>query len=289
MKKVLTLSAAIIGLLLLLLGLVGNGGNWPAVENPPGQGEALDPRRLQLGQVSHSAVATGRLIREPQNTWSNLAFVFAGAYLACCARLRMSRLAGVALIAVGVGSFVYHASASRALRHLDVAAVYGLFFVTTLLAAGCIQARWRTRLEAYAAFWATAGVAFAIIATGARNVLVLGVKPLALSTVTAAASSMFVGALVFLAGRCHSRRAAFGVGATVALLLAAVACQLGDRPGGWLLNPEAAVQAHALWHVFASAAVFVGVRLIDASPPPDAVCRPQRDETNSRTRSGASG
>jgi hypothetical protein len=270
MKKVLTVSAAVVGLLLLLLGLVGHGGKWPAVENPPGQGEALDARALQLGQVSHSAAAIGRLIREPQNTWSNLAFVFAGAYLACCARLRMSRLAGVALMAVGVGSFVYHASASRALRHLDVAAVYGLFFATTLLAVGSVQARWSTRLEAHPGFWAAAGVAFAIIAAGARNVLVLGVKPLALSTVTAAASSMFVGALVFLAWRSRSRRAAVEVGVTVALLLAAVACQLGDRPGGWLLNPEAAVQAHALWHVLASAAVFVGVQLIDRYSAPDA-------------------
>jgi hypothetical protein len=177
--------------------------------------------------------------------------------------LRTARLAGIALMAVGVGSFLYHASASRTLRHLDVGAMYGLFFVTTVLALGCVHARWRTVFEAHIRFVATAALTFAVAAAGARNFVVLGVKPLALTTVTAAASSFFIGALLLLAWRRRSVRMAAGIGSIVALFLGAVVCQLGDRPGGWLLAPESVVQAHALWHVFASLAVLWAVRLVD--------------------------
>lgn len=75
------LSVVVVLALVVTLAFVGTADQWPAVESPPRQGEALDERALERGEFSHSPLAVGRLIREPQNTWSNLAFIFAGACL----------------------------------------------------------------------------------------------------------------------------------------------------------------------------------------------------------------
>ncbi len=263
MKKAVVLSVVVVLALVVTLAFVGAADQWPAVESPPRQGEALDERALERGEFSHSPLAVGRLIREPQNTWSNLAFIFAGACLACLTSLRASRFVGAALVAVGVGSFLYHASASRSLRHLDVGAMYGLFFAMTALASGSLHSRLRQVTESRVLLLAAAALAFAAFATAARNFVILGVKPLALSTVTAAASSLFSGSLILLAWRKRSLRLAVGVGSAVALFLGAVVCQIGDRPGGWLLDPASGVQAHALWHVLAALALSLAVQMFE--------------------------
>lgn len=117
--------------LALTLALVRDAARWPEAEVPPRQGEAV-----QRGSTppQHLPEALRRLVREPQNTWSNLAFVLGGAALVVTARLRMARGVGVSLVAVGIGSFLYHASASRTLRHLDVGAMYWLFLLLAVLA-----------------------------------------------------------------------------------------------------------------------------------------------------------
>jgi len=114
---------------------------WPSPESPPRQGEALADGKLSSGRTVHSEAALARLIREPQNTWSNLAFVICGAWLATASTLRMSRMAGAALIMVGIGSFLYHASASTTFRTIDVGSMYGLFFILVCLAAASLSGR----------------------------------------------------------------------------------------------------------------------------------------------------
>ena len=54
---------------------------WPAVEMPPKQGESVSTEDVVRGILRHDPVALARVIREPQNTWSNLAFVLAGAFV----------------------------------------------------------------------------------------------------------------------------------------------------------------------------------------------------------------
>src|SRR4051812_4180964 len=85
---------------------------WPPPEAPPQQGEAAcdASRTSSKTGLTHSSQALGHLIREPQNTWSNLAFVLGGAWLVSARSLRLARITGVALIGVGAGSFFYHAS-----------------------------------------------------------------------------------------------------------------------------------------------------------------------------------
>src|SRR4051812_47378339 len=107
MIRAIGIFVAVLSMLLLALAWVHAPDNWPPVEPKPYQGEAAD-----LTKAGHSAPALARLIREPQNTCSNLVFVFGGAFLFATSRTRGARLIGVPLVAVGVGSFLYHASAS---------------------------------------------------------------------------------------------------------------------------------------------------------------------------------
>ncbi len=249
--------------LLIMLGLVGRADRWPPPENPPRQGEALDAAALRRGAVGHSAGALARLIREPENTWSNLAFILGGAWLLTQASRRRARGVGVALIATGVGSFLYHASASRTLRHLDVGAMYWLFIGTAAFAIASIRPRLARWLEAPGTGFAAAAAVAAGLVTAGRNLRLAGVKPLALTTLTALTAAVLAAALGLTALRRRTVRARLGAGGALALFALAVICQVGDRPGGWLVNPEGVIQAHALWHVLSAAALVLAVRTLD--------------------------
>ena len=256
--------------LVVMLGLVGAvaivGGNWPAPENPPRQGEALDIAALEHGVVIHSQVAVSRLIREPQNTWSNLAFIAAGAYLVSRRLSRSARLVGGALIAVGIGSFLYHASASRSLRRADVAAMYGFFFATSALCVGSLSRTVGELLERRGFWLSIATLAVALSATAGRNVVVLGAKPFSLVVATVAASAILIPTLIVVALRRRSARTLSLVAAAVGLFSIAVICQIGDRPGGWLCAPGSVVQAHAVWHVLAAVAALLAVLALEKKP-----------------------
>src|SRR5688500_9400020 len=136
--------ATLVGLL-LTLALVRNPLRWPAPEPRPYQGEAAD-----VTKSGHTAAALGRLIREPQNTWSNLAFVVGGALLLGTARCRVARLLGIPLIAVGIGSFLYHASASARLRELDVGAMNWLFAMAIVLCVSIVIEKAQPSIERHA-------------------------------------------------------------------------------------------------------------------------------------------
>lgn len=280
MKIVAKISFVTMAGLLVALIWVEHPERWPALEHPARQGEALDILALQHAQFVHSGQASGRLVREPQNTWSNLAFVLAGAVLVSRASTGSVRLIGAALVAVGIGSFLYHASASRALRHLDVGAMNGLFFTTTVFVTTRYSDRFRARVESYIWVVAVAALGFAVIATLARNFVLFGVKPLALTTVTAGAATVLIGALILEARRRRSIRVVVHVAAAIALFFLAVICQIGDRPGGWLLSPDSPVQAHALWHVLSALALFIAVRALDL--PATTTTNLEREEPGKR-------
>ncbi len=65
-------------------------------------------------------------IAEPSNTWSNLIYFGVAAYLFAKYRTRHGALAIVTLasLLIGLGSFAFHASATRAGEVLDLAAMY---------------------------------------------------------------------------------------------------------------------------------------------------------------------
>jgi hypothetical protein len=176
---------------------------------------------------------------------------------------RVARVLGIALVAVGVGSFLYHASASRTLRHLDVAAMYWLFISATVFSAGSFWPSIRARIEAHLGLFVAGTFVLAVCAACGRNVRVLGFKPAALSVATPAAATILTLALTMAAVRQRSGAVTIRVATSIVLFVIAVACQIGDRPGGWLCDPEAVVQAHAIWHVFSAAAFVIAVFVLD--------------------------
>ncbi|MEZ5278514.1 MAG: ceramidase domain-containing protein [Opitutaceae bacterium] len=262
MGRALFLTAVVSAILAVTLVCIGSGSGWPEPEQPPRQGEALDPVALPGDTAAHSSKALGRLVREPQNTWSNLAFVAVGAYLVAIGSNRVRGLAGASLICVGIGSFLYHASASRTLRHVDVAAMYGLYFATSALAVGSFHGVVGRLFDRRISVVVIGTILFGAGAATARNWVVFGVKPLALTNLTFVAATLLIGAVTVAVLRRKSRRVTLkGIGA-VALFGMAVVFQVGDRPGGWLCNPGAAIQAHAMWHVFSALSLLLAVCVI---------------------------
>ncbi len=69
-----------------------------------------------------------RLIREPQNTISNLAYCSAGLAILLAARKRLSRSLGFSSIFLGLGSGFYHASLLPEWRLVDILRVYVVLF-----------------------------------------------------------------------------------------------------------------------------------------------------------------
>jgi hypothetical protein len=244
--------------LLLALAAVREPGRWPAPEPTPYQGEAA----AKTGP-GHSAVALARLIREPQNTWSNLAFIVGGACLLVTSRTRPAQTLGVPVVAVGIGSFLYHASAATRLRQLDVAAMYWLCVLATVY---CASLAWPKRtgwIRRHHVATALSALVLALALTLARNVTLMGFKPLSLTVVTVLASAGLLLTLAAVAHRRESVSAALQLLGIVTVFGAAVFLQVGDRPGGRLYRPDAILQAHAVWHMLAALAFTWAIAVLD--------------------------
>lgn len=243
------------------LAFIGRPERWPPPEQPPRQGEAMDA--VPGAPPGHASAALGRLVREPQNTWSNVAFVLGGAVLIAVGINRNARMIGVVLIAVGIGSFLYHASASRTLRHLDVGAMNWLFLVAALFSVSSHWPALRKHGDRFTGTILIVTLVLAVVATAGRNWRVLNFKPLALSNTTATAATIMITSLILVAWHRRSWSTTVGLAGIVTLFAVALTCQIGDRPGGWLCDPNAIVQAHALWHIFSAAAFVLAVRELD--------------------------
>lgn len=262
MNRTLLISLLVLLALLATLAVVRDPTRWPAPEPVPYQGEAADP-----AGGAHSAAALSRLVREPQNTWSNLAFVVAGAFLVSTCRGRLARASGIPLIAVGIGSFLYHASASATLRQLDVGAMYWLFVVAAVYCLAMVAPRLRPKLEAHAFAITLLSLLAAAVLVFTRNITVLGFKPLSLQAATVIASAAMLLTLANIIWRKESVAAALQFLGIVTLFGAAVYFQVSDRPGGTLYRPAALLQAHAVWHVLAAAAFAWVITLLDRHGP----------------------
>lgn len=141
--------------------------------------------------------------------------------------------------------------------------MYALFTAMALMALSTLWPRLGRFVEARIVAIGAASLTIAIAVTVFRNISIFEVKPLALSTVTAVTASVFIAALLLRTIRAPSIPLVSRAGISVVFFVIAVVCQIGDRPGGWLLNPDAIVQAHSLWHVFSALAVGLVVSCLD--------------------------
>ena len=241
---------------------------WGSVEPPKAQCEAYSTSRLRAAKVLTPEIydpqKLDRLLREPQNTVSNLAYVFVGLAVLLSSRRQISRSFGVAGVFLGLGSGIYHASLLPEWRMIDILGVYVV--LCSLLIVG------------YAAAFRLAGRRFDFAATVAawlaavpagihRNDLrIAGFKLLDSTYVVVAAVSLGVVSVLLCWRHARgSRRYLLGV---IALILAAPIAFFGglaDRFGGLLANPEALIQGHTLWHGFGTAAMLAAYEAFAAT------------------------
>src|SRR5690349_1226170 len=104
--------------------LAPSGNYWKSVEPPKAQVEAYDVSRVHSEPTLTSAVydprKLDRLVREPQNTISNLAYACAGFAILVAARTPAAKMLGLAGIFLGFGSGMYHASLLPEWRMVDI-------------------------------------------------------------------------------------------------------------------------------------------------------------------------
>jgi hypothetical protein len=253
---------------------------WGAPEVSKAQCEALDAATLPpmvkdaLARAYHARVAAA-IVREPQNTWSNLAFVFSGALIVARDRRVFPRLLGAALVALGIASGLYHASLLPAWRTVDVATMGWVSFALVCVGGAAVSPRLAALRPAVQLALGGIGGALAMTAAVFRNdVRVAGVKPFdSTYTTIAGVAAVFVllagGVLIAARRRERVRPLLVRLGLLAVGVAAAAFCQLNDRPGRCLCAPDGVVQGHAAWHVLMAAAAALAqalFRRIEARP-----------------------
>jgi hypothetical protein len=184
-------------------------------------------------------------ITQPANAWSSLGFVVAGiaAILAVRPPARRERtlvvLLGGALLAVGVGSFLFHATLTLWGQFVDVLPMYAVGCV--LLAGAVVRLGWvppRAAAVGGAALLALLGVALWVWPESRRVLFAAVLLPgIALELVLARTS------------RAPARWLYAGLG----LLVTAYLVWVLDQAGVWC-DPVSWLQGHALWHLLGAAA-----------------------------------
>lgn len=264
-SRAVVFTFAVAFLLAVMTSLAGGRFAWGPPEIPKAQCEALAAAAVSpsvqtaLANAYQERVAAA-IIREPQNTWSNLAFVFVGVLVWAHDRRVFARLFGAALVALGLASGLYHASLVPALRTADVATMGWVSFALCChgFVAGLRPATEENRTLDLC--FGIVGGALAMTAAVFRNdVRIAGIKPFD-STYT---TVLGIGGVFILAvfGLWRALRARPGLRfpfSRIALLVAVVAtaafCQINDRVGHCFCAPESPIQAHAVWHVLMATA-----------------------------------
>ncbi len=232
---------------------------WKSVEPPKAQCEAYRPDRTKppppLADDAYDGVRLNRLIREPQNTVSNLAYIVAGLALLISGRKPATGGLGLAAIFLGFGSGVYHASLLPEWRLIDILGVYAVLYLLLLVGAGALSSRIANGPVAWMLVVATW---LAAIYTGIHrnDVRVAGFKLFDSTYVFVAAVAVGCVLMLLAARRATNRRAlgrALGFFATTAAI--SFTGGLGDRFGSFWANPDGWVQGHAVWHTFGAIAL----------------------------------
>lgn len=245
------------------------GDYWKMVEPPKAQCEAYHAAQLRTQKVLTSEVydqrKLNRLIREPQNTISNLAYLTAGLAILLAGRRTASMGLGWAAVFLGVGSAVYHASLLPEWRMLDILGVYAVLYGLLLVGLSAI-------LNSMSDGWRGWGMvilvwAFAIYTGVHRNdIRWFGLKIFDSTYVFVVAVALGCGFALFAYRKAVNRAAYFR--ALVVLIIAATISfsgGIGDRFGGFWAAPESVLQGHAIWHVFGAIALLAAYEIFAAA------------------------
>ncbi len=266
-----------VGLVILRFNPAGD--FWKSAEIPKAQLEACDPRKLVSWAAPTTALyreeALHRLVREPQNTISNLAYFFTGFAVLLAAATVPGRALGLAGIFLALGSGLYHCSLLPEWRLIDILGVYVVLGTLLVLGLGGIVRGWSSGWRAWA--WpAAAWVAAAWMGIHRNDYRWGWFKPFD-STVVVAAGMAGGFVLVALAWRKiavqdRRRAAALSAGMTGCFVVAILGGQ-GDRAGGFWANPNGLIQGHAVWHVAGAAALLLAYEIFALADVEWSTCR----------------
>jgi len=192
---------------------------------------------------------SGGIPNQIEASWSSLAFVLLGVWVilqrgAPATRERtLLPLAGITMVAIGVSSFVYHATLTFVGQWLDV---FSMYLLGLLIALGAL---WRTgrlggrpAVALYVVLAVGLGVAQFIYPDARRILFALVLLPGVILELTP-----------FIAGRGPGSRR--WVLASLATFVVAYAVWLLDQ--SQLCDPHFWLQGHALWHVLGAVAALL--------------------------------
>jgi len=204
-------------------------------------------------------------IVNPADTWSNLLYLVLGALMWREAhRRRSASLAafGPASIALGVSSFLFHASYTWMLQFFDYVGMFLFCFCVLALNArrlGWIAARHQ--------------VAAMLVGVAAASALVppLFHRGFPIQVVVLVLVLAMIGQEVWLLRRDGALPAHRWWGAALALLVAAAVFSVLDLTRVWCDPSDHWLQGHALWHLLSAASLYAIFRFaaaldLDAAP-----------------------
>lgn len=201
---------------------------------------------LVAGDTDCESIHDGWLL-QPVNAVSSLVFSVAGVAMMVWARRTeghertLRTVFGVAMIATGVGSFLFHGFDSPVAQFL-----HDITFLVTIWLLAVINIAEMKR-------WSRpVGWGIVVLGAGLFSVALL-ISPQITNVLTVAVSAALVGADIVLHRR-GSARAMWYWAALAAMVLAIVAFVVG-RSSGPLCDPDALIQGHAVWHALAAIAV----------------------------------
>ena len=257
--KAFLISVPVVSVLIWLVKFNPAGNFWGTIETPKAQCEAYDVDQLRtltsLSPAIYDQKKLDRLIREPQNTFSNLPYLTIGLAVFLAARRWLTQAWGLGCMFLGIGSGLYHASLLPEWRLIDILGVYvALFGLIAIGVDSGLKARATPRRE-----FATAGLIWiaAFWAGIHRNdIRIAGFKLFDSTYVVvigvALGSILALGAYLRTS---HKRRYFLALGALTLAAPLAFAGGLGDRFGGFLANPDAMIQGHSIWHALGAIAL----------------------------------
>ena len=212
--------------------------------SPAGPWAGWAPPNLQWGE-EHLA----GWIATPANTWSNLAYLLVAVLIWRDARgSRPFRLLSLAMAAMGLGSFLYHASCTFAFQVVDFVGMYGvlwLFIVWNMRRAGYVGIQTITYVLGVAG---STAVLFAMARAGLpyQSLILVLTGVLALQELRLRQSAPEAD--------YRALRWAWG------LLACALACSGADLSHLWYDPANHFVQGHACWHLLSAAGLYQASR-----------------------------
>lgn len=202
-------------------------------------------------------------VRQPANTWSNLAFVVAGLAVAWYAadRLRLGLTMGahpglatayaVLVVLLGPGSMAMHATQTDLGGHLDL---LSMFLVSGFALAYALMRFLRRGPAFMAAVFVLAVVVGMAVHLRGGSVAVLGHLGNAAFAVQVLGA---VGLEVALIRRGTPRQdVRFGVASVATLAVAFAIWTTGQRDHPWC-RPDTLLQQHGLWHVLCALSAYL--------------------------------